>query len=264
MRIFVLAILLALGLAAGAEAKVVGKTIMYEVNGKPYKGYLTYDDAIEGKRPGILVMHEWWGHDAYARRRAEMLARLGYTAFALDMYGPGKLAKHPKDAKAFMTALFSSGEVKDRLRAAAGVLTSLPQTDGTQLGAIGYCMGGALALGAARHGMPNVKAVAAFHASLGTQSPAKPGAVKAEVLVMNGADDPFVKPEHVEAFKAEMDAAGATYAYIAYPGAVHSFTNPEATERGREFGMPLRYDAQAEQDSWRRMQLLFNRAFSKN
>lgn len=245
---------------AGANAKVVGKAVKYTVGGNAYTGYLAYDDAVEGKRPGILVVHEWWGHDDYVKGRADMLARLGYTAFAPDMYGTGKLASHPKDAKAFMTAMFSSGEVAARMGKALDILKGDATVDGGKLGAIGYCMGGALVLGAARAGMP-LKAVASFHGSLATQTRAKPGAVKAELLVMNGAADPFVKPEHVAAFKAEMDNAGARYTFINYEGVLHSFTNPAATDRGREFGMPLRYDADAEQDSWRRMQLLFNEAF---
>ena len=257
MRTFWGIFTLAMLVIGTAQAKVVGKTIMYEVNGKTYKGYLAHDDAVSGKRPGVLVAHEWWGHDAYARRRADMLARLGYTAFALDMYGPGKLAKHPKDAKAFMTAMFSSGEVNARMGKALDILKGHKTVDATKLAGIGYCMGGALVLGAARSGM-DLKAVASFHGSLASQTRAKPGAVKAELLVMNGAADPFVKAEHIAAFKAEMDSAGARYTFINYPGVVHSFTNPEATERGREFGMPLRYDGAAEEDSWRRMQVLFN------
>lgn len=243
-----------------AGAAVVGETVNYTIGGNSYSGYLAYDDAIEGKRPGILVLHEWWGHDDYVKGRTKMLARMGYTAFSPDMYGSGKLASHPKDAKAFMTAMFSSGEVGKRMGKAASLLKNHATVDKDKLGAIGYCMGGALALGAARNGM-DLKAVASFHGSLATKSKAKPGAVKAELLVMNGADDSFVKAEHISAFKAEMNSAGARYTFVNYPGAVHSFTNPAATERGRKFGIPLRYNAEAEQDSWRRMQVLFNTAF---
>lgn len=260
MRTFLVAAALLLMTAAGADAKVMGKAVTYKVGAHSYTGYLAYDDAVTGKRPGILVVHEWWGHDDYVKGRADMLARLGYTAFAPDMYGTGKLAAHPKDAKAFMTAMFSSGEVAARMGKAAEILKGHETVDSAKLGAIGYCMGGALVLGAARSGM-DLKAVASFHGSLASQTRAEPGAVKAELLVMNGADDPFVKPEHIAAFKAEMDNAGARYTFVNYEGAVHSFTNPGATERGREFNMPLRYNAEAEADSWRRMQVLFNEAF---
>lgn len=257
MRTLFLAAAVLLITAAGADAKVVTKVIKYKVGAADYTGYLAYDDAIEGKRPGILVAHEWWGHDDYVQGRARMLARLGYTAFAVDMYGSGKLAAHPKDAKEFMTALFSSGEAMTRMQAGADILKASGTVDGTKLGAIGYCMGGALVIGAARAGMPGLKAVASFHGSLAAKGNAKPGSVKAEMLITNGADDPFVKPEHIAAFKSEMDNAGARYTFVNYAGAVHSFTNPAATERGREFDMPLRFDAQAEEDSWRRMQILF-------
>ena len=257
MRTFILAVAVLLTTVAGADAKVVGKAVKYKVGTAEYTGYLAYDDAVAGKRPGILVVHEWWGHDDYVEGRARMLARLGYTAFAPDMYGTGKLAKHPKDATAFMTALFSSGEVMARMKAAADVLTASNTVDPKRLGAIGYCMGGALVIDAARNGMPNLKAVASFHGSLAKHGDAKPGAVKAEMLIMYGGADPFIPKKDVDAFENEMNNAGARYTMVSYPGVVHSFTNPSATEKGKEFNMPLRYDPKAEEDSWRRMQILF-------
>lgn len=261
MRQFLLLLLVSLGLLGSVEAKVVTKEVSYEANGVTLKGYLAYDDATQTKRPGILVVHEWWGHDKYARKRARMLAKLGYTAFALDMYGNGKQASHPKDAGKF------SGEVKKnlpmakaRFSAAMKVLKEHPATDDEQIGAIGYCFGGAVVLEMARLGM-DLKGVASFHGSLGTAHPAQKGKVKARVLVLNGAADPFVKPAQIDAIANEMKAAGVNYQFINYPGAKHSFTNPGADAYGKKFKIPLAYHKDADQKSWQAMQKMFKAVF---
>lgn len=231
-------------------AALVGKPVEYQAGGVTFKGYLAYDDALAGKRPGVLVVHEWWGHNAYARKRAEMLAAQGYTALAVDMYGNGKQASHPEDAARF------SGEVKKnmgvattRFIAADTFLKAQPTVEPSQISAIGYCFGGGIVLEMARRGM-DLDAVASFHGSLDTDYPAKADAVKAKVLVFNGTADPFVKPEQVEAFKAEMDNAGGDYTFTSYPGAKHSFTNPDADKFGKQFNLPLAYNKQADEQSW--------------
>ncbi len=245
-----------------AEAAVQGREIAYQVDGKNFTGYLAYDDALAGERPGVLVLHEWWGHNAYARHRAEMLAGLGYTAFALDMYGSGKLADHPDDATKFMQAATADAEgLKKRFMAALKILQDQEDVNPEQVAAIGYCMGGGIALNMARAGMP-LKGVAVFHGSLGTKQPVQAGQIKGEIAVFTGAADPFVPAEQVQAFEQEMQAAGVRFTLKSYPGAKHSFTNPDADGFAERFGMPLAYDKAADADSWRRLTDFLHRIFS--
>ncbi|MDX8398039.1 MAG: dienelactone hydrolase family protein [Mariprofundaceae bacterium] len=256
-----LAILLLLFFSMSAQAEVQSRVIVYQVNGVEFTGYLAFDDAISGKRPGILVMHEWWGHNAYARKRADMLATMGYTAFALDMYGTGKLAKHPDDAKAFMQAAMSDmTEMKKRFQAALDILLKQASVNQGKTAVIGYCMGGGMALAMARAGV-DVDGVAVFHGSLATQLPAQKGQIKAEVMVFTGAEDPFAPIEQVQAFEKEMDDAGVIYTLKTYPKTKHSFTNPEADAFAEKFGMPLAYNKLADEDSWQQMQQFFTRIF---
>lgn len=249
-------------LSFAAAAAVKTDEVSYLVGDDEFTGYLAYDDVTLDKRPGVLVVHEWWGHNAYARKRVEMLAALGYTAFALDMYGTGKLAEHPDDAKAFMqTVTGNMPEAERRFAMAKSVLQSHPTVDPDQIAAIGYCFGGGVVLNMARAGM-DLDGVVSFHGSLATQSPAQPGAVKAQVLVFNGAADPFVPPEQVKAFKEEMEKAGVQLEFVDYEGVQHSFTNPGADAVGKKFDMPLVYDKQADLDSWLRTQAFFKTIFT--
>ena len=244
-----------------AFAKVIGKQVDYTIDGVKLTGYLAWDDAIKGKRPGVLVIHEWWGHNDYARKRADMLAGLGYTAFALDMYGDGKVAAHPQDAKKFMTEVTSNmATARKRYTKALSLLKADANTDNKKIAAIGYCFGGAMVLDMARQGT-DIKGVASFHGSLGTGSPAEKGKVKAKVLVMNGAADPFIKPEQIDTFNKEMRGAGVDYEFINYPDAKHAFTNPVATEMGKKFKLPLEYNATADEKSWAKMQVFFREIF---
>ncbi len=244
-----------------AFAAIQTEVVSYEIEGQSYTGYLAWDDAIEGKRPGILVVHEWWGHNDYVRKRAEMLAELGYTAFALDMYGSGKVAEHPDDAKQFMMAVVSDYPVAEqRFAKAMDILKARDTVNAEQMAAIGYCFGGGMVLHMARAGM-DLDGVVSFHGSLGTKNPAQPGSVNADVLVLNGAADPMVPPEQVAAFEDEMKAAGVNYQVVNYDGAQHAFTNPGATEKGEKFGMPLAYDEAADKDSWERMKVFLKGIF---
>ncbi len=256
------AAMLAAGLACGgADAAVKGTKVTYSVDGKEFTGYLAVDTAIAGKRPGVVVVHEWWGHDAYARRRAELLAANGYTAIALDMYGTGKHAEHPKDAKAFMMeAVKSADAMQARFRAAYDLLKSQDSVDGSKMAAIGYCFGGKVVLDMARMGV-DLKGVVSFHGNLTPAVKAKRGVIKAKVRAFNGGADGFVSPESISSFRAEMARAGADYEFVSYPGVVHSFTNPGATERGKKFKMPLAYDAHADGDSWQKTMVFFEDIF---
>lgn len=244
-----------------AEAAIQTEEIVYKVGEAEFTGYLAYDDAIAGKRPGVIVVHEWWGHNAHARERAERLAGLGYTAFALDMYGTGKLATHPKDGKAFAISVLKDFEIaKARFNKAHELLKSHKTVDAEKTAAIGYCMGGGIVLNMARGGADLV-GVVSFHGSLGARQKAVPGNVKARIHVYNGAADPFVKPEEIAAFEAEMKAAGADFTIKHYPGVKHSFTNPDADTFAAKFNMPLGYDKAADDDSWARMHAFFKEIF---
>lgn len=235
-----------------AQAAVIGQEVSYQAGDTGMKGYLAWDDAVQGKRPGVLVVHEWWGHNAYARRRAEMLAALGYTALAVDMYGAGKTADHPEDAGKFSGAVRKDLPLmKARFDAARHFLDEQPTVDPKKNAAIGYCFGGSVVLEMARQG-EDLAGVVSFHGSLGGLGPVS-DKVKAKILVANGADDPFVTAEQIELFRQDMDAAGADYEFINYPGAKHSFTNPDANGIGKEFGLPLAYNADADAASWQAM-----------
>ena len=258
-----LIILVLLFSSVSAYAAVIGKEVHYSVDGKPFTGYLAYDDSIQGKRPGVLVVHEWWGHNAYARKRADMLAKMGYTALALDMYGSGKQAKHPDDAQKFMQAVISNmPEAEKRFNAADMLLRNQKTVDRNRIAVIGYCFGGGIALHMARTGA-DLRGVVSFHGSLGTKQPAAPGAVKSRLLVFTGNEDPFAPPEVVKSFEDEMQAAGADLQIIGYPGARHSFTNPQADMFAKQFGMPLAYNKKADEDSWQRMQVFLNNIFGQ-
>jgi len=249
------------GISNVAKAVVVGKDVEYSAQGVVLKGYLTYDDKIKKKRPGILVVHEWWGLNDYARERARMLAKLGYTAFAVDMYGDGKVAMHPDDAGKFSQEIMKNFKVgKARFMAAEEFLKSQPTVDSKRIGAIGYCFGGGVVLNMARQGA-DLAAVASFHGSLKAVRPAQPGTVKAKIRVYTGGNDKFNPPSVVKAFEKEMTQAKADYKVTVYPGAMHSFTNPGSTELGKKFNLPLAYNKKADQASWKAMQKFFKSVF---
>ncbi len=242
--------------AVPAHAKIVGKNVEYSAQGVTLKGYLAYDSAIKVKSPGILVVHEWWGLNDYARKRARMLAGLGYTALAVDMYGEGKTASHPDDAGKFSSEVMKNFDTaKARFAAGEEFLKKQPTVDPTRIAAIGYCFGGGVVLNMARQGA-DLKGVVSFHGMLGAVKPAEPGAIKAKLLVLHGGDDKFTTPEQIAAFKDEMTKAGADYQFIVYPGALHSFTNPDATAYGKKFKIPLAYNKKADQESWDAMKKL--------
>ena len=244
------------------ESSIVKQEVSDEVGGVKLKGFMAYDQTLPGKRPGVLVVHEWWGHNDYVRTRAQMLADMGYTAFALDMYGDGKLAQHPGDAQKFMMEVLGNIEAAEaRFDAAHKILRDHATTDKTKTAAIGYCFGGAVVLHMARVGT-DLDGVASFHGNLSTQSPAVEGAVKARVFVLHGADDSLIPPEQVEAFKLEMELAKVDMKLIAYPGAVHSFTNPGATVVGEALKMPLAYNESADQDSWAELDRFLGEIFT--
>jgi dienelactone hydrolase len=248
-------------ISGAAKAALHEQPIDYRAGDTTLKGYLVWDDKFSGKRPGVLVVHEFWGLNDYARTRARMLAELGYTALAVDMYGDGKIGEHPKEASEFMNAVLSHADIaKSRFIAARDLLAQQPSVDPGKIAAIGYCFGGGTVLMMARAGV-DLKAVVSFHGMLGTQTPAQPGQIKARVLVETGADDQMAPAADIDAFKKEMTAAGANYQVDIYPGAKHGFTNPEADNVARRFELPVGYNADADKKSWQAMQKLFKQAF---
>ena len=250
---FLLLVLLATGLPATAEVRTEVRD--YRVGDTDLRGFLAWDDGISGPRPGVLVVHEWWGHDDYARQRAEQLAAAGFTAFALDLYGTGRTTDHPEDAKRFMEALLADlPEAQRRFEAALDVLRAHDSVDPERTAAIGYCLGGGLSLYMARIGV-DLDAAVSFHGALGLASQVEeaPGTgSRAPLLIFTGGADPMIPSDQVSTFVGAMLAADFEISVTSYPGVQHSFTVPGATERGRATGMPLVYDADADADSWRR------------
>ena len=244
-----------------AQAAIQTREVPYTAaDGTRLVGYHAWDDAISGPRPGVIVVHEWWGLNDYAKRRARDLAALGYSALAVDMYGDGRNTQHPDDAKAFMNAALADPAIpKARFQAGLDLLKAQPQTDPARLAAIGYCFGGKVVLDMARQGLP-LAAVVSFHGALVTATPATPGSVKAKVLVEHGAADSFITPEQIAAFKAEMDQAGADYRFVELPGAKHGFSNPDA-DAHKGHGLDLGYQKEADERSWADMQALFKEVF---
>jgi dienelactone hydrolase len=237
---------------SSALAAVVGKDVSYKAGDTVMKGYLAYDDAVKGKRAGVLVVPEWWGANDYARKRARMLAGEGYVAVVVDMYGNGQIADNPQDAGALAGNINKNPQLAyERVDAARRFLDMQPNVKKGDTAMLGYCFGGGVALNMARAGMP-LKSVVTYHGILATDVAVKPGGIKAKLRIFTGEADPIVPPEQVEAFKAEMDNAHADYMLVSYPGAKHTFTNREADSYAAQFGLPLKYDNAADVDSWTR------------
>jgi dienelactone hydrolase len=261
MKISLLA-LIALSLAMlthSAHAKIKTETVEYKSGDATLQGFLAYDDANTKPRPGVLLIHDWMGVGDYAESRAKQLAELGYVAFAADIYGKGVRPADPKEASGL------AGKYKDdralyreRLKAGLAQLTNHKLVAPGKVAVIGYCFGGTGALELARSGA-DLKGVVTFHGGLSTPTPADAKNIKEPVLVLHGADDPFVKPDEVAAFKKEMDDAKVKYTFIAYPGAVHSFTRPDA---GNDNSKGAAYNEEADKKSWEEMKKFFDRIFS--
>lgn len=249
--------------STSASAKVSGREVEYRVGDTVLKGYLADNPALKGKRPAVLVVHEWWGHNEYARKRAWMLAEQGYVALAVDMYGDGKTAQHPDDAGRFAGEVMKNKSVAEaRFNAALDFVKQQPSVDATRIAAIGYCFGGGVVLHMARQGA-DLKGVASFHGFLTDDSPAKAGVVKAKLLVFNGEADKMITAEQVAAFKEEMTRAGVSYRYVGYAGVKHSFTNSDADSFAAKFKIPMAYDRIADKDSWAQTENFFKEIFAK-
>ena len=258
MKVLFLLMLFALAVASSAEAKVRMETVEYRDGDTILEGYLAYDDAMKGKRPGVVVVHEWWGLNDYAKGRAEELANLGYVAFAIDMYGKGVRAKTAEEAGK-LAGIYRADRKLMRRRAEAGleVLRKYPLTDTARIAAIGYCFGGGVVLEMARAGT-DIAGVVSFHGDLSNPNPADAKNIRASVLVLHGADDPFVKQEQVDAFWDEMKKTSADWQVNIYSGAVHSFTNPAS---GNDPSKGIAYNERAARRAWSAMKMFFGEIF---
>ena len=242
------------------EPNLKEETVTYTARGVTMNGYVVYDATKEGKRPGVLVVHEWWGLNDYPKMRARKLAELGYIAMAVDMYGNGKTADNPDDAGKMAGPFYQDPQMaKARFDTALNKFKSYSQVDTNNLAAIGYCFGGGIVLNMARLG-ENLNGVVSFHGSL-VGTPADKNLLKAKILVCHGAADQFVKPEEVARFKKQMDSIGADYTFKQYPNASHAFTNPNATPVGQKFKIPIAYNGAADSASWSDMKDFFAKIF---
>ena len=245
---------------AETPSTIKEEPVTYSSGGTTLKGYVAYDSSKQGRRPIVLVVPEWWGMTDYPRMRAKKLAELGYFAMAIDMYGDGKIAPDPKQAQDLATPFYKNPkEGKARVEAALAKAKTFPQADTSQTAAIGYCFGGSMVLNAAKMGS-DFDGVVSFHGGLEGVAPDK-SKMKAKVLVCHGGADSFVPQTQVDAFKKGMDSVGADYTFKVYPNATHAFTNPQATENGEKFNMPIRYNGSADTASWNDMKAFFGRIF---
>ena len=240
---------------------ILTNRIEYRVGERNHQGYLAYDDEISEARPGVILVHEWWGLNDYMVRRAHMLAELGYVALAIDMFGGGQVADNPGQAGELMNGVLNDMETGTAaLEAGHRLLLDQAGVDPARCAAIGYCFGGAMVLHMARIGLP-LAAVTSFHGALGSFHSAAPGSIKPSILVCHGEADSMVSMDDVAAFRTEMDAAGADYEVLLLQGAKHGFSNPEADVNAEKYGIDLGYQEQADAESWDAMRALFDRVF---
>jgi len=258
MKLPTLAILLTLALAAESRAEIKTEVVEYDQGDQKLEGLLVYDNATIAKRPGVLVIHQWKGISDYEKKRATMLAELGYIAFVADIYGKGIRPTDPKDAGA-MAGKFKSDRklLRDRGLAGLAQLQKSDKLDGSKVAAIGYCFGGTAALELSRSGAPFLGAVS-FHGGLGTPTPEDAQQIKSRVLVLHGADDPFVPAKEVNDFQEEMRKANVDWQLVSYGGAVHSFTDWNANNPANKGAL---YNKKADKRSWEAMKVFFKEIF---
>jgi dienelactone hydrolase len=254
MRTMAMAAAIVMGTTGVTTAAVKTQVVEYRQGGATLEGYLAWDDAIQGQRPGVLVVHEWTGLGDYVKARARKLAEMGYVAFAADIYGKGVRPRAPQEAAA------EAGKYKQdrnlmraRVRAGLTLLAANPRCDPKRVAAIGYCFGGTCALEIARSGA-DIAGVVSFHGGLDTPTPEDAKNIKCKVLVLHGGDDPHVPQKDVEAFENEMRAGGVDWQLVVYGGAVHGFTNPAS---GNDKSRGAAYDAKADRRSWEAMKVFF-------
>jgi dienelactone hydrolase len=247
------------GLAAfAARSEIKTETVEYKDGDTVLEGYVAYDSAVAGKRTGVLVVHDWMGQGAFSKGRAEELAKLGYVGFAVDIYGKGVRPANQNEAREQTTKYMADRKLlRERINAALTALKARDNVDPARIAAIGYCFGGTTVLELARSGA-DVAGVVSFHGGLTTPNPDDAKQIKGKVLVLHGADDPFVKPADVAAFQDEMRKANVDWQMVFYSNSVHSFTNPAA---GNDNSKGAAYNAKADARSWEAMKAFFNEIF---
>ena len=258
MRAIILTLLLIFVSSPSALGKVQTQAISYQHGDVQLEGVLAWDDSITGKRPGVLVVHEWWGLNDYAQDRARQLAELGYVAFAADMYGKDKVTDHPDQAGTWMKEVQANvSQWQARAIKGLAVLRSQDQVDPNNIAAIGYCFGGATVIQLAYSG-EEIKGVVSFHGALPLPTSKQATKVKAKMLIAYGNADPFQKEDHIRKFRNALEKANVDWQMVLYAGARHSFTDPGADARG----IPaLKYSQTADERSWKHMQLFFEEIF---
>ena len=241
--------------------KLKEENISYKIDSLTMDGYIVYDENIEGKRPAVVVVHEWWGLNDYAKSRARQLAELGYIAMAIDMYGNGRRADNPADAeKLAMPFYMNPAMAKTHFDAALARFRSNALVDTANMAGIGYCFGGGVLLNLTRMGEP-LKGIASFHGTM-PFIPAGKNLLTVKTLVCNGEDDTaFVPLASIAGFKKQMDSIGAVYTFKNYAGATHAFSNPAATDLGKKFNLPIAYNAAADSASWNDLKVFFKELF---
>jgi dienelactone hydrolase len=236
--------------------------VNYKAGDVTLKGFVAFDESIKGKRPVVLVVHEWWGLNDYTKMRARKLAELGYLAMAIDLFGNGKNAANPKEAQELTMPFYKDPQLgKNRLDEAIKKIKEFAQADPNNIAAIGYCFGGFVVLNSAKLGA-GLKGVVSFHGGMGGV-PVNKNLLKAKILVCHGASDKFVSQNDVDVFKHQLDSIGADNTFKIYANATHAFTNPDATRLGKEFNLPIEYNAAADKDSWNDMKKFLSRIFKK-
>ncbi|MCT3698154.1 dienelactone hydrolase family protein [Elizabethkingia anophelis] len=241
------------------QKEIITEDLSYSGNGKTFKSFLAFDKSKTGKLPVVFIIPEWWGMNDYVKNRAKQLADSGYMAVAVDMYGEGKMVDNPDDAGKLAKPFYGNADLaKQSFELALKQIEKNEKADITKMAAIGYCFGGAMALNMARINEP-LKGVISFHGNLMTG--VKPTTNKIPVLVLNGEDDTFVSKDEIASFKKQMDSAGVQYQLINYPGAIHSFTNPDATVVGKKYNLKVAYNEAADKASWEEMITFFNKIF---
>jgi dienelactone hydrolase len=258
---FLITLVLIMGYAACAHAELKTEVVGYKDGDVVLKGYFVWDDAIKGKRPGILVVHEWWGLNDYVKKRAQMLAKLGYVAFAADMYGDGKTTDHADKAREWSTQVRSNVEAWQK-RALLGldILRTNELVDHTRIAAVGYCFGGSTVMELAYAGAV-LDGVVSFHGSMPVATPDQASHIRTKILIAHGSADSFIPAEQIAKFEAALDQAHVDWRMVVYGGAHHAFTNPNADDYGIE---NLRYNKEADQNSWTEMKRFFDSLFKEN
>lgn len=242
-----------------AYAAVQTQTVEYKDGNAVLEGYFAYDDSIQGPRPGILVVHEWKGLNDYAKKRTEQLAALGYTAFAVDMYGKG-IRPQTNEEAGKQASIYKNDRrlMRERVKAGLNYFKTNPKVDPSKIAAIGYCFGGTTVLELARSGA-DIKGTVSFHGALDTPDPKDAANIKGKVLALHGADDPFVPAKDVAAFENEMREGKVDWQLVKYGGAVHSFTNPAS---GNDPSKGAAYNEEADRRSWQAMQDFLREVFA--